>query len=92
LQIYAKATKPTMVCEREVGTKCPDPFIMGEGDWKDGTDQGGQTKEDNDSYVVRLELWIDNGKNNKPSNFSNNWRRLVNVDEDHTGKRWLQNT
>jgi hypothetical protein len=34
-----------------------------------------------------LELWIDDGKNNKPSNFSNNWR-LVNVDKDHIGKRW----
>jgi hypothetical protein len=48
-------------------------------------------QKDNDSYVVRLELWIDNGKNNKLSNFSNNWR-LVHVDEDHIGKRWLQNT
>ena len=32
---------------REVGTKCPEPFIMGEGDWKDRTDQWGQTKENN---------------------------------------------
>ena len=47
MQIYAKATKPAMVCEREVGTKCPEPFIMGEGDWKDRTDQWGQTKENN---------------------------------------------
>ena len=47
LQIYAKATKPAMVCEREEGTKCPEPFIIGEGDWKDRTDQLGQTKENN---------------------------------------------
>jgi hypothetical protein len=51
LQIYPQAQQASKVMGKVVGETCPKPFIMGEENWEDRTDQWGETK-DNDTIVT----------------------------------------